>query len=210
MALSRTFRSCITLVGLCLAASQAFAAYVWLEKEASGGIKASYGELNGRRLPVAGLTGARAFADGRDLGLTMAGDTISIATPLSSRDLRFTARTVGDKGVQYYHARFGRSETKAGDDLELVPTEANGNAFKLYWKGNVVSASQVNVMTADGWTRVLKSEPDGSMKLPTSVPGLYVLSVETQTTGAVTIDGKQYDSVRRTATLSFTVDTNCK
>jgi hypothetical protein len=208
MAFIRALRSCIALAGLCIFTSQACAAtYVWLDKEASGGIKASYGEVNGKKQPVAGLTATRAFlADGRDLGLTAAGDTISIATPVSSQDMRFTARSAN----QFYYARFGRNETRAMNDLELVPTEANGNTFKLYWKGNAAPASQVNVMTEDGWTRVLKAEPDGSVKLSTSVPGLYVLWIEVQVNGGASIDGKPSDSVRHIATLSFRVDGNCK
>lgn len=211
MPFTRTFLSCTALVGFCVFALQAQAAYVWLDKDASGEVKASYGELNAKKMPVSGLTAPRAFlADGRDQGLTMGNDTISIATPLSSRDLRFTARAAGDKGnMQYFHARFGRGETKPVNDLELVPTEANGNVFRLYWKGRAVSAGQVNVTTADGWNRVLKAESDGSVKLPTSVPGLYVLSAEARINGTSTADGKQYEE-RHTATLSFTVDSNCK
>ena len=99
-----------------------------------------------------------------------------------------------------------RAETRAVNDLELVPTEANGNVFRLFWKGSAVAAAQVNVVTADGWTRVLRAEADGSVKLPTSVPGLYVLDVSVKINGSVSIDGKQYDDVRHTTTLSFTVE----
>lgn len=191
---------------------QAQAAYVWLDKDGSGAARASYGELQGKKDAVANLSAPRAYlADGKDLGLTIAGDTVAIATPVTGRDIRFSARTVGDKNsVQYYHARFGRNETKFVNDLELVPTDSNGNVFKLFWKGTAVNASQVNVVTADGWTRVLKAEADGSVKLPTTVPGLYVLDVSVKINGSVVIDGKQYDDVRHTATLSFIVDSNCK
>ena len=205
--LSRILLGVFMLVG-----AQAHAAYVWLDKDGTGSVRASYGELQGKKEGVANLSAPRAYlADGRDLGMTIAGDAISISTPTSGRDMRFSARVPGEKNViQYYHARFGRAETKAVNDLELVPTEANGSVFKLFWKGGPVSASQVNVVTADGWTRVLRAEPDGSVKLPTSVPGLYVLEVSVKLNGSVTIDGKQYDDVRHTATLSFTVEPSCK
>jgi hypothetical protein len=205
---ARLLAGCVVL----FSALQAQAAYVWLDKDASGTAKASLGELNGKKEGVTGLGATRAFlADGRDLGLTIAGETVSIATPVSGRDLRFTARVAGEKNaIQYYHARYGRNETKAANDLELVPTDANGNTFKLFWKGSAVAATQVNVVTADGWSRVLRPEADGSVKLPTSVPGLYVLEVSVKVNGTVTVDGKPYDDVRHTATLSFTVDEKCK
>lgn len=206
--MKRNQLSCILLGVFMLVGAQAHAAYVWLDKDASGASRASYGELQGKKEAVANLSAPRAYlADGRELGLTIAGDAISISTPSSGRDMRFSARVVGDKGsLQYYHARFGRTETRAVNDLELVPTEANGNVFRLFWKGSAVAAAQVNVVTADGWTRVLRAEADGSVKLPTSVPGLYVLDVSVKINGSVSIDGKQYDDVRHTTTLSFTVE----
>ncbi len=187
-------------------AAQAQAAYVWLDKE-SGTAKAYLGELNAKKESPSGLAGARAYQlGGRDLGLTTEATGISISTPVSG-DLRFTARAVNDKeGLQYYHARFGRSETTSGNDLEFVPTTANGNVFKLLWKGSPVAATQVNVSTGEGWSRQLKVESDGTVKLPVSFPGLYVLEVSVKVSGAVTMDGKKYDDVRHTATLSFIAD----
>lgn len=187
-------------------AAQAQAAYVWLDKE-SGTAKAYLGELNAKKESPSGLAGARAYqAGGRDLGLSTGSEGISIATPVGG-DIRFTARAVSDKnGLQYYHARFGRSETTAAGDLELVPTMPNGNVFKLIWKGNPVSAAQVNVSTAEGWSRSLAAGSDGTIKLPISFPGLYVLEVSVKVSGAVTMDGKKYDDVRHTATLSFIAD----
>ena len=86
-----------------------------------------------------------------------------------------------------------------------MPTEPNGNTFKLVWKGNTVAASQVNVDTAEGWRRVLKPAKDGTVTLTTPFPGLYVLEVTARVNGAVTVDGKKYEEVRHTATLSFDV-----
>ena len=191
---------------LVMFAAQAQAAYVWLDKEA-GTAKAYLGELHAKKESPAGLTAARAYQPGgRELGLTTDASGISISTPVSG-DIRFTARAVNDKdGLQFYHARFGRNETASGNDLELVPTTANGNVFKLFWKGGPVAASQVNVSTAEGWSRVLKAESDGTVKLPVSFPGLYVLEISVKVNGAVTVDGKKYDDVRHTATLSFIAD----
>lgn len=187
--------------------AQAHAAYVWLDKEA-GTVKAYLGELHAKKEAISTLAGVRAYqaSGGRDLGLTPEANSISISTPLSG-DLRFTARAANDKdGLQYYHARFGRSETAAASDLELVPTTASGNVFRLLWKGSPVAASQVSVSTGEGWSRTLKAESDGTVKLPVSFPGLYVLEVSVKVSGPITVDGKRYDEARHTATLSFIAD----
>jgi hypothetical protein len=190
-----------------MSAAHAHAAYVWLDKEA-GTVKAYLGELHAKKEAISALVGARAYQanGGRDLGLTAEANAISISTPVSG-DLRFTARAANDKdGLQYYHARFGRSETAAASDLELVPTTANGNVFRLLWKGSPVAAPQAIVSTGEGWSRTLKAESDGTLKLPVSFPGLYVLEVSVKVGGALTVDGKQYDGARHTATLSFIAD----
>lgn len=197
------------LLGCALAmfAAQAHAAYVWLDKEV-GTVKAYLGELHAKKEAISTLVGARAYQanGGRDLGLTIETTSISISTPLSG-DLRFTARAASDKdGLQYYHARFGRTETAAASDLELVPTTANGNVFGLLWKGSPVVASQVSVSTGEGWSRTLKAESDGTVKLPVSFPGLYVLEASVKVNGTITVDGKRYDEARHTATLSFIAD----
>jgi hypothetical protein len=190
-----------------MSTAQAHAAYVWLDKEA-GTVKAYLGELHAKKEAISALVGARAYQanGGRDLGLMPEANAISISTPVSG-DLRFTARAANDKdGLQYYHARFGRSETAAASDLELVPTTASGNVFRLLWKGSPVAASQVSVSTGEGWSRTLKAESDGTVKLPVSFPGLYVLEVSVKVSGAITVDGKRYDEARHTATLSFIAD----
>ncbi len=74
-----------------------------------------------------------------------------------------------------------------------------------FWKGNAVPATQVNVDTSEGWRRVLKPAKDGTVSLTAPFPGLYVLEVMARVNGAVTVDGKKYDEVRHTATLSFEV-----
>lgn len=201
------FSSPLLLLAACLVAP-AHADYVWLERDAAGVASAYVGELDRGRQPVAGLAAPRAFlADGKDLPLESDGERFAVpASGGDTGDLRLVASRVTDKNaLNYYQARFGRTETKAVNDLELVPTTANGNTFKLVWKGNTVAATQVNVETSEGWRRVLKSNKDGTVSFDPSFPGLYVLEVTAKVNGSVTVDGKKYDDVRHTATLSFEV-----
>ena len=195
-------------VGLLAIASvrQAHAEYLWLQKDASGGATAHVGGLDSGRQPLAGVVAPRAFlADGKDLPLTTDAERFSV--PVSDAgDLRMVARRVADNTtLTVYQARWGRAETQAVNDLELVPTMAHGNTFKLVWKGKTVAASQVNVETSEGWRRVLKPDSDGTVSFNPSFPGLYVLEVTAKVNGSVTVDGKKYDDVRHTATLSFEV-----
>lgn len=164
------------------------AQYLWLQREGPV-FEARLGELGKSSQPLA-IPGAT-------------------AAPAADGDLRMvTSRidnTSGAPALIHYQARFGRAETKAVNDLELVPTEPDGNTFKLVWKGNTVPASQVNVDTSEGWRRMLKPGKDGTVTLGTPFPGLYLLEVTARVDGAVTVDGKKYEDVRHTATLSFEV-----
>lgn len=191
---------------LFLTSASAHADYVWLERDAVGSAHAYVGEFEAERVSTAGITAPRAYmADGKDLPLSTEAERLNIATT-GNGDLRLAATRVSDKGVlNYYQAKAGRSETKAVNDLELVPTVANGNTFKLVWKGNTVAATQVNVETSEGWRRVLKPAKDGTVTVNTLFPGRYLLEITARVNGSATVDGKKYDDVRHTATLTFEV-----
>ncbi len=208
-ALCRTLSLAAALFSI---AGAAQAQYLWLQREGPA-VEARMGELGKSSQPLAGLLAPRAFlADGKDLPLTADAERLTITVPIAppaTVDLRVvTSRidsTSGAPALIHYQARFGRTETKAVNDLELVPTEPNGNTFKLVWKGNTVPASQVNVDTSEGWRRVLKPAKDSTVTLGTPFPGLYLLEVTAKVNGATTVDGKKYEDVRHTATLSFEV-----
>jgi len=181
----------------------AWADYVWLQRE-GGQAAARVGELHKPRADLSALRDARAVSpDGKTAEAP--GGQFAIAP--AGGDLRFTAARAGaDGALTYYQARFGRAETKTLNDLELTPTEPNGNTFRLVFKGQPVAASQVNVDTSEGWYRVLKPAADGTVSFTPSFPGLYVLEVTARLNDAsVTLDGKKYEDVRYTATLSFEV-----
>lgn len=92
------------------------------------------------------------------------------------------------------------------NDLELVPTIPGGNTFQLYFKSRPAAASLVNVKTASGWHKALTSGKDGIITLDTPMPDLYVLEVSAKVNNAsVSIEGRKYEDVRYTATLSFEV-----
>jgi hypothetical protein len=187
-----------------LLADAAQADYLWLQREGQGA-RVHAGELH---QPLSALPTFQALlADGKALPAD-AQQSDHVAIPASGPDdLRFTATHAGADGVlTYYQAKLGRTETKAVNDLELVPTESNGNTFQLVFKGRPVAASQVNVDTSEGWRRVLTPAKDGTVSFVPSFPGLYVLEVTARVNnGSVTLDGRKYGDVRHTATLSFEI-----
>lgn len=193
-----------------LCCSAAHADYIWMERDATAGVtRAVLAEPQSERNPPSAedLGDARAFlADGNNLPMTLADGRFLIQTA-ANQDLRFTAKRVAaDGGLIFYQARLGRNETTAVNDLELVPTTPGGNTFKLYWKGNSVAASQVNVYTSQQWTRSFKAAEDGSVTITTPFAGRYVLELVAKVNGSVTLDGKKYDDVRHVATLVFVVE----
>lgn len=202
--LPRLRRPAAVAAATLLVAGNVQADYLWLQRDGSDTTTGRFGEVGKAAQPVVSLAAVRALsANGKDVPLTVEGDRI-VVSPGNDGDLRLTASLGKAAGVlNYYQAKSGRTETRAVNDLELVPTEPNGNTFKLMWKGKSVAASQVNVDTSDGWQRVLKPAADGTVTLATPFPGLYVLEVTVRVDGTATIEGKKYEDVRHTATLSF-------
>lgn len=200
--MQRYFTGALALAGL-LAAPFAHADYLWLQTEGTHA-KVYAGELRKPQDKLPALTETKVvLSNGR--ATTVADSQFSIAE--SKGDLRYSATRAGADGVlTYFQARHGREDVKAVNNLELVPTTANGNTFQLIFKGRPLAASQVNVETSEGWYRTLTPSSDGTVSFTPSFPGLYVLEVTARVdNGSVTLDGKKYSDVRHTATLSFEV-----
>jgi hypothetical protein len=188
-----------------LAATLARADYLWLQPEGDE-VRVQAGELRKPMEKLPELLDAKAvLPEGKEAPHEQVAGHVSV--PRAVGDTRFAATLAGANGVlTYYQARLGRAETRAVNDLELVPTEPNGNTYQLVFKGRPVAASQVNVDTSEGWHRVLTPAKDGTVSFVPYIPGLYVLEVTARVNnGSVTLDGKKYDDVRHTATLSFEV-----
>nr|WP_312989939.1 hypothetical protein [Comamonas koreensis] len=203
-ALRQIRASFIVAAGL-VAATLARADYLWIQPEGNQ-VEVYAGELRKPLEKLPSLQDAKAvLPEGKDAPYEQAAGHFEVQK--TSGDTRFVATRAGSDGVlTYYQARFGKAETKAVNDLELVPTEANGNTYQLIFKGRPVAASQVNVETAEGWSRVLTPAKDGTVSFTPHIPGLYVLEVTARVNnGSVTLGGKKYDDVRHTATLSFEV-----
>lgn len=197
----------LSLLALALScAPLASADYLWLERGTGQRAKSYFSDLQlNEHLPVAQLQSAHlVLAAGKTAPLKAGVESFDIASAPAG-DLRAAAQRADGSTLTIYQAREGRTETRAQNDLELVPTTPGGNTFALHWKGTVVPASQVNVYTSEQWSRSLKPAADGTVTLPTPFPARYVLEVSAQVNGGATVDGKRYDSVIHVSTLSFEV-----
>ena len=189
-----------------LTASAAHADYLWLQR-GDGKTQVRAGELRKPLQSLPALEEARqVLPEGKSTPLQAAGSHFDVANAAQD-DVRISATRPGSDGVlTYYQARFGRNDTKALNDLEIVPTTPGGDTFQLVFKGRKVAASQVNVQTSEGWYRTLAPAQDGTVSFKPYFPGLYVLEVTARVdNGSVTLDGKKYSDVRHTTTLSFEV-----
>ena len=205
-----------SLIFALFAAPSAWAApYVWVTTEGAVA-QAHVGELLPGRgdttLPT--LKEPRALlADGKELPVQEKDGGYAITLPDAdvSGDLRFTAKSLDkDDVLTVFATKSGRAETKPVNDLELVPVEANGNRFRLIWKGKPVAAAVVGVQTSAGWRRTLRADEDGTVSLvsedyPDLFPSVYVLNATVKLNGEMMFDDKKYDQVRYTATLAFEV-----
>ena len=68
-------------------------------------------------------------------------------------------------------ARWGRTETKAEMDLELVPEKANGDRFTLLFKGQPLADNDVMLITPKNKAQQLKTDDKGLVELTLDAPG---------------------------------------
>ncbi|WP_028605459.1 hypothetical protein [Ottowia thiooxydans] len=190
-----------------LMAPLAHADYLWLQREGPQAVVRA-GELHRPLARLPDLTDPKPVSSEGKPALSHEQTEANFRFALGTGDTRFVATRASSDGVlTYFQARFGRLETKAVNDLELVPTQQGSNSFRLFFKGRLANASRVNVETAAGWRKSLTPNTDGTVTLDTPIPGLYVLEVSAKVNNAtVNIEGKKYEDVRYTATLSFEVN----
>ncbi len=122
-------------------------------------------------------------------------------------DARLTAAYVTDKGAaSMFHARAGRSDTRAVLPLEIVPVTAGGNSFRLLLDGQPVPKAKVTVIGPPRWTKQFTTDAEGVIAIQTPWPGQYVLeAIVSSDDKSGSWSGKAYTRLRHVSTLSFVV-----
>ena len=205
---------------LLVAGGVAHAHYVWLEGDGSGPVRAYFGEfgddlreksgglLDRIAAPRASLVDSPAplaierRADHLEIAVTGSGDVRLVETGLAPRD----DRRAGGKTKTIFYARQGRSQTRGGLDLELVPAAPNGNAFSVVFRGAPVAKAEVKVYGPPRWEKTFHTDDRGRVTIDTPWRGQYVVEVVHLEERPGGEGAGVYDRLRHVSTISFVVD----
>lgn len=205
----------IALAALLSLSSTAQAHEVWVERDGTGPARIYLGEP-GEAMPEGGdpefeklkapmLVPASTAAQVRKTGY------IEVAAPAG--DVRVIDDSVfapwGEEGKKegvIYYARAGRTETKAGLPLEIVPTAANADSFTLLRDGKPVPATKLTVISPDKWTKAFTTDAQGRVTLPIKDQGRYILSATHTEKGDLSLAGQKVATLYHIATLTFLND----
>jgi hypothetical protein len=86
--------------------------------------------------------------------------------------------------------------------LDIVPTGA-ANTFSVVWNGAPVPGAKIEVIAMSGWSREFTADEKGSVHAPLPWRGRYVLLTHHTEKTPGEQDGKPYDFITYTSTLSF-------
>lgn len=211
----------VSFVLLGALALPSYAHELWLEREGSGPVKVFLGEPD---------------QDVIEKGETVAAlaPNTRIITPDSAKQAAITAKqdhleasidgtgTVrvvndqvwkpweNDKGevtAALMHARWGRSETEAEMDLELVPVKAESDDFTLLFKGQPLADNDVMLITPENEAQPMKTDKQGRVQLSIDAPGRYILAAghETPANGQ-RVAGQEVGRLYHGTTTSFVAE----
>lgn len=108
----------------------------------------------------------------------------------------------GKKEGVIYHARAGRTETRALLPLEITPVEADGNRFALLRDGKPVPSTKIVVIAPGRTTREAVTDASGAFDVPLSRSGRYLLSAAVKEEGG-TLPGGTVAILHRITTTTF-------
>jgi hypothetical protein len=149
--------------------------YVWLEYDGKGTAHAYLGEwIDDIREKTGGMLdrikAPRVFLGASTDPLPVKRNENNLETSVKGKgDLRLVensmpAREDKEKGGRtktIYYAKAGRSETVGKLDLELVPTEANGNIFVLLFFGSPLPKAELTIIGPPKWEKPLTTNEQG-------------------------------------------------
>lgn len=209
-------RRMISTVLLLAVSENAYAHYVWLEREGDGPVRAYFGEwVDDIREKTGGLLdrfkAPRVFLGAND-SATMKRNENNLEFHVKGRgDVRFVdgsvpAREDKEKGGStktIYYARHGRAETAAKLDLELVPTAVNGKTFTLIFLGSPLPKTELTIIGPSKWEKPLVTDEQGRVTLPMPWAGRYVLEVIYFDEKPGSSGDERFDRTRHISSLSF-------
>jgi len=185
---------------------------VWIERDGAGPARIYLGEP-GEPLPPGGDP---EFAKLRTPQLVPSANVRLVRkagfleAEVPAGDVRATDDAVfapwGDDGKKegvIYHARAGRSESRALLPLEITPIEADGNRFALLRNGKPVAATKIIVIAPDKSTKETVTGADGVFDVALSGSGRYLLSAAVKEEGGAILPGGPVAILHRITTTTF-------
>ena len=184
-------RLIIGVISLLALSENAPAHFVWLERDGDGPARAYFGEwIDDIREKTGGLLdrfkAPRVFvgANNEPLQVKRNENNLEFAAK-GLGDVRFVDSSVppredkekGGATKTIYYAKHGRSETVAKLDLELVPTDTNGNTFVLVFLGAPLAKAELTIIGPPKWEKPLVTDEQGRITLPMPWAGPYVLEI---------------------------------
>ena len=210
------FKKSLLAIALSLLTLAASAHQLWLERDGGGAVRVYVGDADGAPDTgdeVAGLAGTtRVFTTDRPQPATLKVHPDHLEAAISGvGDVRLFNDQVwkpwknkeGQLQGVVFSARAGRTETRAGNDFELVPAAANGDSIVVTFKGQPLAGKQVTVVSPEKWTKTLKADAQGRVKLPAKEKGRYVLISSHDVIGEHEVAGQKVDKTTYNTTLSY-------
>lgn len=212
------------IVGFLLLGALALPAHaheLWLERDGGGPVKVFLGEPDQNVLEkgetvaaLAPTTRIISQASASQKPLTVKDDHLEAAID-GGADVRAINDQVwkpweNDKGevtAALMHARWGRTETKAEMDLELVPEKANGDRFTLMFKGQPLADNDVMLITPKNKAQQLKTDDKGLVELTLDAPGRYILAAGHEiAANGQSVAGQKVERLYHGTTTSFSAE----
>lgn len=220
-----TLRSVLPFLLSLSAVPSAWSHHVWIEQDAQGA-RLHFGEfsLNMRETspglldkfaqPTASLVTAKGL---RPVAATKAptafqlsakagtGESLIAFEPnypaFERKDGERTVRTAWFPAARYVADNAARQPQLA---LDVVPTGARGE-FTVYFKGQVLPKAQVEAVAPSGWTRSLKADEQGRVRVDLPWQGLYALEVQHKDSAGGEREGRRFDVGAYVTTLTVDV-----
>lgn len=188
---------------------------IWVERDASGPARIYLGEP-AEAMPEGGdpefakLKAPRLVPAAQAPQLRKAG-YIEVAVPAG--DVRVIDDTVFDpwgeegkkEGVIYY-ARAGRSETRAALPMEIVPVAPDADSFVLLRDGKPLPGAKLTIVSPDRWSKVMATDGQGRVTVPTKEKGRYILSASHEQKGDLSLGKAKVATIYHISTLTFVRD----
>src|SRR6185295_10017306 len=103
-----------------------------------------------------------------------------------------------------YYAKHGRLETTAKLDLELVPTQPNGNILVIIFRGSPLAKAELTIIAPSKWEKPLTTDEQGRVTMPMPWAGRYVLELTHFDENAGGSGEENFNRTRHISSLSFT------